>query len=275
MSLLRMAHLSDSHFGTVLPGVQDGLLKTLNQLQPDLVILTGDITQRARKKQFQQARKFSENFKNFIAVPGNHDLPVENIFDRFLSPYRSYQKYFKALLEGDHIQGNIAVSCLNSTSRWRQVQGEFNLGHLEKRLQKKAPQAKIRIVAFHHPMNCAKPQDEKNLLINREPVMTCLQAHGVDLILGGHIHDPSVTLSKSRYPQAPGQMIVGVAGTCLSWRTRPPAPNSFNWIEADTSSDTPKLTFTRYDQRKDLSFTPEKVYQFVRQQPQRWEKVGH
>ena len=84
MSVVRIAHLSDPHFGTIAPGVQDGLLETLLTLKTDLVLLTGDITQRARHRQFAQAHRFAENIREIlpesavIAVPGNHDIPLFN-----------------------------------------------------------------------------------------------------------------------------------------------------------------------------------------------------
>jgi 3',5'-cyclic AMP phosphodiesterase CpdA len=271
MSLLRIAHLSDSHFGTILPGVREGLRATLQEIKPDLILLTGDITQRARASQFIEAHEFVESLKPVpvICVPGNHDIPLFNIFGRLLDPYRGFRKYFKYRLEKDYIQGDVVVTGLNSASRWRHVQGDFKLDRVEKRLREKHTEAKVHIAAFHHPVDCAKLQDEKNLLKNAAQTMSLFDRTGIDLIVGGHIHDPSVTLSKTRYPQTERSMVICVAGTCLSWRTRKNAPNSFNLIEVDTRG-VPKLTITRYDQRSDLRYTEERVHRFTRPDKQGW-----
>ena len=88
-------------------------------------------------------------------------------------------------------------------------------------------------------------------------------------MIGGHIHDPYVTLSKVRYPNTKRTMIIGVAGTCVSSRTRKDAPNSFNLIEVDTRS-VPHLTVTRYDQRQNLGFTVEREHHFSRLDTSGW-----
>lgn len=271
MSFLRIAHLSDPHFGTILPGVKEGLIASLKELKPDLILLTGDITQRARRSQFIEARDFALEFKDtpLITVPGNHDIPLFNIFGRLFDPYRGFRRIFKYRLEKDHLQGDILVTGLNSASRWRHIQGDFKLDRVDKHLRMKNTKAKIHIVAFHHPMDCAKPQDEKNLLKNGKKTIQLFDYHGIDLIIGGHIHDPYVTLSKVRYPDTSRSMIIGVAGTCLSWRTRKDAPNSFNLIEADTKA-TPKLIITRYDQREDLRFMPDRMHRFIRKDALGW-----
>ncbi len=270
MSVVRIAHLSDPHFGTIAPGVQDGLLETLLTLKTDLVLLTGDITQRARHRQFAQAHRFAENIREIlpesavIAVPGNHDIPLFNIFGRFFDPYRGFRKVFKFVPEKDFRRGDIVITALNSTSRWRHVQGDLSPKRTEERLKQKEQNAKIRIVAFHHPMDCRQPHDEKNLLKNRDQIFKLFESHQIDLVVGGHIHDPFVRLSNQRYPDGQRSMVLSVAGTCLSRRIRPGAPNSFNFIEADTGSNVPRLTISRYDVRADLRFTPEKVSHFQR-----------
>ncbi len=265
MSLLRIAHLSDPHFGTILPGVREGLLATLKNLKPDLILITGDITQRARRSQFRDAKQFTHELRPtpIIAVPGNHDIPLFNFWVRFFNPYWGFKKLFKDQLEKDHLYGDVLVTGLNSTSKWRHIQGDFNLARLEKRLREKTSQAKVHIAAFHHPMDCAKPKDEKNLLQQRDEALALFEQHQVDMTIGGHIHDPLFTLSSQRYPQTKRTMIIGVAGTCTSWRTRPGAPNSFNLIEVDTTQ-APQIICSRYDQQANLKFAVHSTQTFMR-----------
>lgn len=272
MSIVRIAHLSDPHFGTILPGVREGLVKTVKELNPDLILITGDITQRARRSQFRDAKDFTHELLpiRVIAVPGNHDIPLFNIFTRFFNPYWGFKNLFKDQLEKDHLHGDVVVTGLNSTSKWRHVQGDFNLHRLEKRLKDNRPLAKVHIAAFHHPMDCKKTTDVKNLLKGRDQAIQLFDKYGIDLIVGGHIHDPFVTSSKQRYPDTKRSMVITVAGTCLSWRTRLGAPNSFNLIEVDTTTDLPRLSIARYDQHEDFSFAVKEIFQFHKTKDSGW-----
>lgn len=266
MSLVRIAHLSDPHFGTILPGVREGLLASLRELDPNLVLFTGDITQRARAAQFREAKDFTRALKprSVIAVPGNHDIPLYNVFGRFLDPYRGFRRLFKDHVEKDGLHGRVQIFGLNSTSRFRHIQGDFNLERIRRRLREAAPESLVRIAAFHHPMDCAKHVDDKNLLRGRNEVLPIFEDAGIDLMVGGHIHDPHVSLTTTRYPQARRPMIVAVAGTCSSWRTRPGAPNSFNLIDVETDGD-PLITIKRYDKDDDHRFTFRNEHAFRRQ----------
>lgn len=271
MSFVRIAQLSDPHFGTILDGRIESLLATLKALSPSLILLTGDITQRARRKQFLQAKQFTEKLKPIplIAVPGNHDIPLFNLPARIFSPYKEYKELFKDQLERDYIHGDVSVTCLNSTSKWRHIQGAFSIPRIQKRFQTTPSKSKVRIVAFHHPMDCSKPIDDKNLLCNRNESMKVFEQSQVDLILGGHIHDPYAGLSKVRYPQIQKSMVIAVAGTCLSWRTRKGAPNSFNLIDIESTAD-PKITITRYDLGEDCRFFAKANSTFQRTESLGW-----
>lgn len=270
---MRIVHLSDSHFGTILPGVEEGLLATLHSLKPSLVLLTGDITQRARASQFRAAKEFVAKLEPYpcIAVPGNHDIPLFNIGARLLNPYGQFRKLFKDLLEKDYVANGVRVTGLNSTSRWRHVQGDFNIERIKKRLCPPHENVKVRIAAFHHPMDCAKGVDEKNLLCNRNDTIRALDEASIDLVVGGHVHDPYITLSGVRYPFIERKMILSVAGTCLSWRTRKGAPNSFNLIDVEPDAEPgPKLKVTRYDSRENKLYTPELEHRFQRNGREGW-----
>lgn len=268
MSVLRIAHLSDPHFGTIHPNVEQGLVRTLRNLKPSLILLSGDITQRARASQFRAAKQFTHLLDPipFIAVPGNHDIPLLNVFARLFHPYRGFKELFKDQLERDFRHGDVQVIGLNSTSRWRHVQGDFDHERLERRLAAAVTGAKVRIAVFHHPMDCPKPVDEKNLLRGREKVIALLDKYKVDLVMGGHIHDPLAALSDRRYPALSRKLVIAVAGTCTSWRTRKNAPNSFNLIDVNTGGDQPRLTISRHDIAKDCGFVPVSEASFVRGQ---------
>lgn len=264
MDEIRIIHLSDPHFGTITDGVEESLYASIRSLNPNMVLLTGDITQRARRAQFAAAKRFIKSLRPvpLIAVPGNHDIPLFNIGARLFDPYGGFRRLFRHRVEETHQIGDVQILGLNSTSRWRHIQGDFNIARLKRRLQS-LPPAKIRIAAFHHPMDCNQGIDNKNLLRGREEAIKVFAEAEVDLILGGHIHDPFVSLSQARYPEIRRSMIIGVAGTCLSWRTREGAPNSFNLIEIRSEQDF-HLSVTRYDLRPNRYFTPEAIHLFRR-----------
>lgn len=271
MSLLRVAHLSDPHFGTIRIGVVDGLLKILREVQPSLIILTGDITQRARAEQFQAAKDFIDQLgpAAVIAVPGNHDIPLGNIYARIFHPYRGYETIFKQNLEQNIVLEDVCITTLNSTSRWRHIQGAFQNSYLEKQFQENYSHCKVRIVAFHHPMDCAKHIDDKNLLKGRNNVIDFFNSFDVDMVLGGHIHDPYVNLTWARYPHIQRKIILSVAGTCLSSRTRSGAPNSFNLIDINTDL-LPNITLTRFDMDSAFHFSPKEIHRLSRGSTQGW-----
>lgn len=234
-----IAHLSDPHFGTVPPEVKDALLGRLRELWPQLVLISGDITQRARRAQFQEAAAFVRALAPtpVFCVPGNHDIPLINLPLRLLHPYFGFGRYLQGRRETYLRVGSAEVFGLNSTSRWRHVQGFLDTERVTPKLSRERA-ASVRIAMVHHPLACAKAIDDKNRLSNRDDVLTVFGEAGVDLVLSGHVHDPFVSLL--------GPLVVSVAGTCLSWRTRKGAPNSFHLIEIDAGDENePRLTITR------------------------------
>jgi 3',5'-cyclic AMP phosphodiesterase CpdA len=273
---IRIAHLSDPHFGANLPEVVTALTSTIKELKPNLIILSGDITQRARNTQFAAAAEFVKTLQEFewAIVPGNHDIPLFNIFKRFFNPYGNFKRAFKGLLEKKISLSQVHVFTLNSTSRFRHVQGKLSSGQIKSVISDTQGKGCVRIACFHHPMDCPKRVDEKNLLRNRDESMKSLAKAEVDIILGGHIHDPYVSLSGERYPNVKRQSIISVAGTSLSWRTRSGAPNSFNLIDAEVDDhQSPQLTISRYDLQNNKNFAPIMVQSFRKDSVYGWSKI--
>lgn len=271
---VRVAHLSDPHFGTVKPEIKEALLQAMKDLNPSLIVMSGDISQRARHSQFHEARAFTKSLAGFpiIAIPGNHDIPLFNIFGRLFYPYAGFRSVFKGILQRLLMVHGVQVLALNSTSRFRHVQGDLVISKLKKNLSKMSNDALIRIVTFHHPMACPKHVDVKNLLKGREEVMKILEENKVDLVLGGHIHDPHVALSTDHYKDVKRAAIFSVAGTCLSWRTRADAPNSFHVIDIETEN-THHLEIIRYDIDKNFKFQPVGSQKFTKNSETGWQRA--
>lgn len=205
------------------------LRKAVKELSPNMIVVTGDITQRATRRQFTQAKRFFDSLSPtpLICCPGNHDISLFNVISRLFFPYRKFATILKARPESFISHPELEILIVNSTSRFRHVDGKLDMNYLTNQLKTFTSAAKWRVVALHHPLDCKQQSDEKNLLLNASEVMQAFSDSGVDLIIGGHIHDPFITTSAQRYPSLHKKIVISVCGTGVSHRTRRNAPNSF------------------------------------------------
>ncbi|WP_432695493.1 metallophosphoesterase family protein [Marinobacterium sp. YM272] len=231
---MRILHLSDPHFGTIPEPVGQQLESQVHELAPDLIIFSGDITQRSREDEFNQAAEFVGRMPDvpLVAVPGNHDISLHNLVRRFLDPYGRFVDAFGRLPPFAQECNGVQVIALNSAPRWRHINGEINANALRETLTEytRIP-AKLRIAVFHHPLDCRRMQDRYNIARGSKRAIPVLSEQGIDLVLGGHIHDTMMRTSEHRYPKIFPRMLMLLAGTCMSSRTRLGAPNSFNLID--------------------------------------------
>ncbi|MEN5160670.1 metallophosphoesterase family protein [Achromobacter spanius] len=228
--MTRILHLSDTHFGTERKAVVEAVLDLARQLSPDLVVLSGDITQRARRSQFAAARRFIERLAlPVLAVPGNHDIPLFNVFLRALNPYGNYKRALGPILEPVFENDGVLAIGVNTTRPKRHKDGEISdaqIGRVAQRLRQARP-GQLRIVVAHHPVRAKVESDLSNLLIGREQALAAWAQAGVDLVLGGHIHLPYVLPLTA--PTGSAGWIVQ-AGTTCSHRVRGSVPNSLGVI---------------------------------------------
>lgn len=231
--VVRIAHLSDPHFGTIRPSIERAMLETLRDIGPDMVVISGDITQRARTKQFAAAGAFVEALAPVpcLAVPGNHDIPLYNLPARLFHPYRGFRDVF-----GDEVAPvaelpGVQIVTFVSAPRWRHKNGDISVAAVRSRLRRLPRQEGLRIGVFHHPFDSFEHIDEKNLIRRSGALLEVLTEHRVDLVLGGHIHDSLARTTVHRYPQLSRHLVLALAGTCMSWRTRYRTPNTFNLLE--------------------------------------------
>ncbi|CAN7590600.1 metallophosphoesterase [Caballeronia sp. LjRoot34] len=234
-----LLQISDPHFGTEQPPVAAALLRLANTLQPDLVVMSGDITQRARRAQFSAARAFVDTFgaTPFVVVPGNHDIPLFNIFARVAHPYANYQRVFGDDLEPVFESAELLVIGVNTTRAYRRKDGEVSAQQVERVVRRfeQATARQLRVVVTHQPVVAARAKDIRNLLHGREHAIERWSQAGVDLILGGHIHLPYVVPLHVANKDLPHPMWAVQAGTSLSSRVRGNVPNSVNVIDYDAS----------------------------------------
>jgi 3',5'-cyclic AMP phosphodiesterase CpdA len=222
-----LLHISDTHFGTEQPPVVEALVALAAQQRPDLVVLSGDITQRARRRQFRAAKAFADRLgAPVLAVPGNHDIALFDLWSRLARPYARYAKAFGANLEPVHASPDLLVIGVNTTRTWRHKNGEVStvqINRVANLLSAASPQ-QLRLVVVHQPAAVAQLEERCNLLRGHPAALRAWSAAGADLVLGGHIHLP-YTLA---LPGLARRMWVLQAGTAVSSRTRPEAPNSVN-----------------------------------------------
>ena len=226
--------LSDPHFGTERPTAVAALERLCGQLHPDLLLVTGDITQRARHVEFSKARAFFDKLKvpSRLIVPGNHDIPLFDIFTRAFHPYRRYMRAFGPALEGEFERDDLLVITINTTRRYRHKHGEVSLGQIDRvaeRLAAAKPE-QVRLAVVHQPVAVTRESDVNNLLRGHENAVRRWAQAGADAVLGGHIHLPYVLPLKVRWPDLAHPTWAVQAGTALSDRLRDGISNSVNVI---------------------------------------------
>lgn len=246
-----LLQVSDTHFGTERAHVVDALLELAAEQRPDIVVLSGDITQRARRAQFAAARRLVDRMAApaTLAIPGNHDVPLFNLAARALSPFGGYARAFGAELEPSCETKDLLVLGVNTTRARRHKHGEVSAAQIERvaqRLQRCAPQ-KLRIVVTHHPMHVPFGADERNLLRGHAEAARAWARAGADLVIGGHIHLPFVRPMSERVPDLARPLWIVQAGTAVSHRVRAGGEaNSVNMVRYDRA-DRGACTVERWD----------------------------
>ncbi len=227
MSIL--LQISDTHFGTEQMMVTEALVSLAHQQHPDLVVLSGDITQRARPAQFRAARAFVDRLgAPVLAIPGNHDIPLLDLWTRLRSPYERYSAAFGRDLEPVHCSHDLLVAGVNTTRPMRHKDGEISALQVDRvaRLFERSEPAQLRVVVVHQPVAVARAEDVTNRLYGHEAALQSWAEAGVDLVMGGHIHLPYVIPL-----QGLARPIWAVqAGTAISSRVREGVPNSVNLL---------------------------------------------
>lgn len=224
-----LLHVSDTHFGTERPPVVEAVVALAAQQRPDLVVLSGDITQRARPDQFLAAKAFVERLDApVLAIPGNHDIALFDLWSRLTRPYARYGAVFGPGLEPVHSSSDLLVIGVNTTRPWRHKNGEVSAAQIDRvadRLAAASPE-QLRVVVVHQPAAVTLNLDRPNLLRGHRAATKTWSAAGADLVMGGHIHLP-YTLALQGLAR---RLWVVQAGTAVSSRTRPEAPNSVNLV---------------------------------------------
>lgn len=233
-------HVSDLHFGTEVPQAVQALLRLARAAPPDVLIVSGDITQRARRAQFDAAARFIERLAatQVLVIAGNHDIPLFDLPHRLLAPYGGYGRTFGAELEPRLALPDVRIAGVHTARAWRHVVGHVTMEQAARSAAwlAEGPPDALRIVVTHHPLAVPDAQDLAQRLRGAEAALPHWLQAGVQLALGGHIHRPYFMPLPGPRAGGPARLWVAQAGTAISHRLRAPWPHSVNRLRRSAPS---------------------------------------
>lgn len=238
-----IVHLSDLHTGRVDPHVLDALVPAVNGIKPDLIVFSGDLTQRAKRTQFREARAFLDALQApLLVIPGNHDVPLWNVARRFVTPLQRYKRFITTDLAPIVEDDEMIVAGVNTARSLTWGEGRINRRQVNAILERleAAPRGVTRIIVTHHPFDLPPGVDQRRLLGRARMAMAQFAAAGADLFLSGHLHLSHVSHSAERYRIAGHSALIVQAGT-VSMRGRGEEP-SFNILRLQR----PRLALDRF-----------------------------
>lgn len=236
--MARIAHLSDIHFGAHDPRIVDAATAWLEEHRPDLVIISGDLTQRARVEQFRAASAWINRLRaagrKLLVIPGNHDIPLYDVMRRFAAPLDRYKRYISPDLCPWYEDDEVAILGLNTARSLTIKDGRINHDQMDMLRERFASvaSAKTRILVTHHPlfaMPIGRGGELSEAVGQHDDAVQAASEAGVHLALAGHFHRTYAQAARKMVEKAGGALIIQ-AGTATSTRLRNAEPQSFNWL---------------------------------------------
>jgi 3',5'-cyclic AMP phosphodiesterase CpdA len=236
-----IAHISDLHFGYNDQMLAAALRQALVAIQPNVLVVSGDLVEHATDSEFQSARQFLQTLPGpQITVPGNHDLPFYNLFRRFTEGLAKYRKFITAETHPAFIDEEIAVVGIDSAHLYPVKGGKITESQLDDVVQRFAslPAGLIRILVTHHPFDLPEAANP-HLLIGHSLRAVTRLAPVVDILLAGHVHVSSTGSTSTRYKLKDHAIAFIQAGTAISDRHKGEA-NSFNILHTGCAENQEK-----------------------------------
>jgi 3',5'-cyclic AMP phosphodiesterase CpdA len=269
--MLNLLHISDLHFGPpFVPKIGEVLRHTIEKLSPDMLIISGDLTQRAKPEQFVAARAYLNRLPPIprVIVPGNHDVPLYRVWDRLFRPYELYRRHIADQLDTVARRKDAVIVALNSNNPYRAItNGRIHRKQLDfcARAFATAPPGAARIVVAHHHFAPAPDYEGSDVMPKAKRALDVFTRLKVDLIMAGHLHRAYIGNSLDVYPGVDRDhgIIIAQCGTTTSrrGRVREREKNSFNWIQVTESS----IQVLHYMYFGDTDkFSPVSRYEFAR-----------
>jgi 3',5'-cyclic AMP phosphodiesterase CpdA len=258
-----IVQLSDLHFGAVDTRLLDPLRVSVEALAPDVTVISGDLTQRAKPEQFAQARSFLESLPMpQLVIPGNHDIPLYNVAARAFSGLSRYKTFISDDLAPVYIDDAVVIVGVNTARSFTLTNGRINnqqIAHVATHFKKAHPDA-VRIVVSHHPFDFTDALLDRWLVRRAPKAVSSFASQRVDVLLGGHFHLSYVGDTKKRYAQHAPHALVVAAGSATSTRQRG-EPNSFNVLRIFSN----KIAIERHAWRpEEHAFVPNGLWYFMR-----------
>jgi len=234
--MARLVHLSDLHFGAHDERLVEAVEQHVDDIKPDLVVISGDFTQRARTEQFEQACEFLDRLRQrgheVLAVPGNHDVPLYDVVRRFLSPLARYRRFIDDTLCPFVELPGVAVLGINTARSLTFKDGRINEGQVDfiRDTFDRTSRDVFRILVTHHPLFALPVGEQVEAPVGRQELaLDAVSDAGVDLLLAGHTHHAASHDASDLVTRAGGVLVVQ-AGTATSTRVRH-QEQSFNTLE--------------------------------------------
>ena len=237
---MRLVHISDLHFGAVDPGLPDRLRVSVVEAKPDLVVVSGDLTQRGLRREFEQARAFLDSIPlPQLVVPGNHDVQgTWRVWERFLWPWRNYQRIIQANLEPVWRTPGMIVMGSNS-ARPAGWYADWSRGRLSRRqmlslaaLGTEAGPDELHVLAVHHPPAAPPGGTPRHLIGRLQEFSEAVNLAGIDLVLSGHFHLSYAQALLLKGTLGTRSCVLSSVSTAPSHRLKG-EPNGFHVIDGD------------------------------------------
>lgn len=254
-------HCSDLHFGSgFLPKRAEALIVHINETNPDLVVVSGDLTMRARSEQFRAVREFLLQIKApLLVIPGNHDVPLYELWNRVFRPFSNFKEFVADLSTSPVKLKNVAFFGMNTVNQMKHQQGKFRILELLELEKWTAQQEKElwKIAVVHQHFANIPGHERPGVFPRGEAVLNRMSKAGIHAVLHGHVHYQHVVSSAEFFPHIPRPLVLVSAGTPTSLRTRGAKPaNNYNIVhfyqdtfevhQCDWSEDTHGFAITRH-----------------------------
>lgn len=242
--MLTVLHGSDLHFGRHFdPQGLEEFRGAIDEVHPDLVVLSGDFTQRAKVGEYRQAKRFLESLGDHpvVVTPGNHDIPLYRFWERAIAPFGNYRKYISPELDQIIRVPGATVVSLNSAEPYRAiVNGRIARRQLSFAAEafQGTPDGDLRVLVTHHNLAPAPDNLPQQVLPLHRGYLEALRGMGAELVLGGHLHrayvaDAADVLSDRSLTSGPFLVYSGTSSS-LRGRGRERGRNSYNLLKVDS-----------------------------------------